>query len=352
MSANEADDRDAASARAAFGGRDGGIGRGAAYAFADRIKRGAASARAGAGGRAWSRRRGGCDAGAPTTVAADANEASAVKPSLSSNLEQQGAAAPACVGDACLCEEIHLAFVKAAIHNPHSKGERMNIPLVLICSVIAPAMAAELPFVGKWKVNLAKSDFGQTAVTFESLPGSEWQTTAFGVTYKFKMDGKDYPDGMGGTVAWKSVDANTWDVVAQANGKVTETDRYQLGTDGKTLTVAAKQMKPDGGAMESAIVYERVSGGPSLAGKWKTKNVSGASGTIEITTSGDNGIVFKDPDMGLSCDAKLDGKDYACTGPMLPPGFTVAMEHAARSLNLNGQERRQAFLQSHVYGRR
>ena len=45
------------------------------------------------------------------------------------------------------------------------------------------------------------------------------ETTAFGVTYKFKMDGKDYPDSMGGTAAWKAVDANTWEVVAKATVK-------------------------------------------------------------------------------------------------------------------------------------
>jgi hypothetical protein len=38
--------------------------------------------------------------------------------------------------------------------------------------------------------------------------------------------------------------------------------------------------------------------------------------------------------MGMSCDAKLDGKDYPCTGPMLPPGFTIAIKNAARSLDL------------------
>src|SRR5690349_22994108 len=31
---------------------------------------------------------------------------------------------------------------------------------------------------------------------------------------------------------------------------------------------------------------------------------------------------------------RSDGKDYPCTGPMLPPGFTVAMTSAARSLDL------------------
>jgi hypothetical protein len=218
--------------------------------------------------------------------------------------------------------------------------------LVLVCSIVAGAMAADLPYVGKWKLNLAKSDFGETTVTFENLPGGEWRTTAFGVTYKFKMDGKDYPDGMGGTASWKALDANTWQLVAKANSKVTETDTFKLSADGKTLTDTAKQMKVDGGSMESTVVYERVSGGPSLAGKWKTQKVSGASGMIEMIASGAGGLVFKDPELGMTCDAILDGKDYPCTGPMLPPGFTVAMKSAARSLDLTVKKDGKPFFKS------
>src|SRR6202162_2475080 len=122
---------------------------------------------------------------------------------------------------------------------------------------------------------MAKSDFGQTTSTFESLPGGEWQTTAFGVTYKFKMDVKDYPDGMGGTSAWKAADANTWEIVGKVNGKVTSTDTLTLNADGKTLTDTGKQMKPDGGTMDGTTVYQRVSGASGLGGKWQTKKVSG-----------------------------------------------------------------------------
>jgi hypothetical protein len=71
------------------------------------------------------------------------------------------------------------------------------------------------------------------------------------------MDGKDYPDSTGGTVAWKSVNADTWELVAKANGKVTETDTFNLGAGGKALTDTAKQMKADGGSIESTTVYER-----------------------------------------------------------------------------------------------
>ncbi len=211
----------------------------------------------------------------------------------------------------------------------------MKKRLFVFCALVSAALASDLPYAGKWKVNLTKSDFGQTTVTYESLPGGEWQTTGFGVTYKFKMDVKDYPDGMGGTAGWRAVDANTWEIVGKVNGKVTSTDTLKLNADGKTLTDAGKQMKPDGGTMDGTTVYQRVSGGPGLAGKWQTKKVSGAAGTMEFVQSGTDGLSFKDSDMGMTCDSKLDGKDYPCTGPMMPAGFTVALKNAPpRSLDI------------------
>jgi hypothetical protein len=210
----------------------------------------------------------------------------------------------------------------------------MNTRLILLCGVVTAAMAADLPYVGKWKMNLAKSDFGQTTLTFESLPGGEWQFSGFGITYKFKLDGKEYPDSMGGTATWKASDANTWETVGKANGKVTETDTFKLSADGKTLTETSKQMKATGGSIDSTTTYDRASGGQGLAGKWKTKKVSGAAGTIEMTASGSDGLNFKDVDMGMTCDSKLDGKDYPCTGPMLPPGFTSAVKNTGLALDV------------------
>ncbi len=206
--------------------------------------------------------------------------------------------------------------------------------LILLCASAAVALAAAQPYLGKWKTNLAKSDFGLTAFTIESLPASEWQTTMFGITAKFKMDGNDYPDGMGGSVAWKEVGNNTWESVSKANGKVTARDTLKLSADGKTLTDSNKEMKLDGGSIDSTTVYSRVSGGPGLAGKWQTKKVSGGAGIIELTASGSEGLTFKDLDQGMTCASKLDGKDYPCTGPMLPPGFTSSVKTAGRSLDL------------------
>jgi hypothetical protein len=219
----------------------------------------------------------------------------------------------------------------------------MNLRFALLCCVISTAMAADRPYVGKWKSNLAKSDFGETTFTLESLPGGEWQSTGFGVTYKFKMDGKEYPDSMGGTATWKAIDATTWEMTAKGNGKVSETDTFKLGADGKTLTDTIKQMKAAGGTLDSTTVFQRVSGGPSLAGKWKTQKVSGAPGMIEMAASGADGLTFKDLDMGMTCSGKLDGKDYPCTGPTVPPGFTVAYKDVKSSLDIIVKKDGKAF---------
>ena len=111
-------------------------------------------------------------------------------------------------------------------------------------------------------------------------------------------------------------------------------DTLKLSADGKTLTDSSKEMKLDGGSNDSTMVYSRASGGPGLAGNWQTRKVSGGSGTIEIVATGSDGLIFKDLDQGMTCEGKLDDKDYPCTGPMLPPGFTSAVKDTGRSLDL------------------
>ncbi|HXK07669.1 MAG TPA: hypothetical protein VMS37_35075 [Verrucomicrobiae bacterium] len=214
----------------------------------------------------------------------------------------------------------------------------MNIQrLSLITPAVALALfAAEAPYAGKWKMNPAKSDFGQTTITYEQLSSGEMQATADGQSYKFKPDGKDYPDPFGNTAAWKSVNATTWETIWKLKGKVLTTDTLTLSPDDKALTIHTKGTKPNGEAIDDSVTFTRVSGGPGLAGKWKTKNLQSSSpSVIELATSGSDGLTFKMVDMGLTCENKLDGKDYPCTGPTLSSGWTLALSKSgARGLDM------------------
>ncbi len=200
----------------------------------------------------------------------------------------------------------------------------------------AALSAAELPYAGKWKENPEKSNLAGTTMTITQMPSGEMQFAAVGMSYKFKLDGKDYSDGMGGTAAWTAAGDNAWQTVEKMNGKTVATDHLNLSADGKTLTIHTTGTKPNGEPIDQTANYRRVSGGPGLAGKWKTENYKNANPSIiEFAPSGSDGLIFKEAAYDLTCDAKLDGKDYPCTGPTLGPGWTVALTKAgARGLDM------------------
>ena len=202
------------------------------------------------------------------------------------------------------------------------------LSLVVTVALAATSVLATqaLPYAGTWKMNPAKSDFGQTTTTYEQLPTGEMKWTAGGQSYTFKLDGKDYPAFFGAEAAWTALGPTSWQTVWKLKGKVLSTDTFTLSPDGKSLTVHSKGTKPNGEPMDDTMVSERVSGGPGLTGKWKTKNVKSASPSVlEIATAGTDGMTFKIVDMQLTCAAQFDGKDHPCSGPTLGPGWTIAV---------------------------
>jgi hypothetical protein len=210
-----------------------------------------------------------------------------------------------------------------------------NVFLIGMCACGLGA-AADAPYVGKWKMNVAKSDFGDTTVTYEQMSGGEMKTTMDGQSYTFKTDGEDNMTPWGMTLAWKADDAKTWEMTEKANGKVTCTSALKLSADGKMLTLDAKRVKADGGTSNDSITFQRVSGGPGLAGKWKTKKLKTSSPeTLSLTQKGSDDLTISLGNEGGVCDATFDGKDYPATGPVWPSGWTcVIAKNGARGVDL------------------
>jgi hypothetical protein len=74
----------------------------------------------------------------------------------------------------------------------------------------------------------------------------------------------------------------------------------------------------------------RVSGGPGLAGQWKTAKVNiGAPSLIEITAFEADGLTLRVTDTGTTWSARFDGKDAVVKGPMVSDGFTLALTRTA-----------------------
>lgn len=194
-------------------------------------------------------------------------------------------------------------------------------------AMAAGIVAAENPFVGAWKLNPAKSKFTGETVKFERTASGAIQFSGGGLTYTFKVDGREYPAPLGSTAAWKQLDERTWEVVDRLHGKVISTDTIKLSPDGKTRTVISKGTKPNGETFQDTAVYERVSGESGLLGTWRSTQVKISSpSAVQIAAHGENGLTVTVPAYEYTCNAKFDGKDYAPTGPTVPAGLTLTLK--------------------------
>jgi hypothetical protein len=139
----------------------------------------------------------------------------------------------------------------------------------MLCA--APAFAAD-PIVGTWKLDVAKSKFGDVA----PAAGTRVYTVNNGV-YKLEQtmtgaDGKEmksesiYSNGkeekqtshaVGDAVLAKKIDANTWDFDVKKDGKVVGHVHRIVSTDGKTLTVHNTGAKMSGAKTDETLVYEK-----------------------------------------------------------------------------------------------
>jgi len=206
---------------------------------------------------------------------------------------------------------------------------RLATVLAVVLAVGGSLAAAENPFAGTWKLNPAKSKLTGDTMKFEKTASGAIRWSGSGVSYTFKVDGKEYTGPFGEAVAWKQIDDTTWETTNTQKGILLSTDTTKLSPDGKTMTVVSKGTKPSGEAFEDTVVYERISGDKGLLGGWRDKQVKVSSpGTIELKPSGKDGLLVKSEGYKSTCDAQFDGKDYPVTGPTVPEGLTAALTHA------------------------
>jgi hypothetical protein len=158
-----------------------------------------------------------------------------------------------------------------------SKVGRVALALAVgVFAVIAVAAAqSKDPFVGTWRLNVAKSKYspgpapkGVTA-TYEAA-GKGYKISvrnepATGpvqeYSYTTNLDGADAKitgnNPNADTIAVKRVDANTIETVNKRGGKVTTSQRNVVSADGKTRTVTTTGTDGQGQKVNNVAVFEK-----------------------------------------------------------------------------------------------
>lgn len=172
----------------------------------------------------------------------------------------------------------------------------------LVCS--AMVVAADPPYVGRWKVNEEKSDRG-TAFTF-TIEAEALRMTQGDRSYIVRFDGKEYPHPLGGLARWTKLDDRAWEFALTQNGTVIGHVIYRLSEDGGTLTAQPKSGQGD------MVTYRRRSGErQGLAGGWSLKIASVSTLDIDVV----DGYDLVQRSGGAQCKANFDGRDYPIIGP-------------------------------------
>jgi hypothetical protein len=202
--------------------------------------------------------------------------------------------------------------------------------LLLVCALtifaIVPAFAADNPWVGTWKLDIAKSTFtGNTFTYSKTANGMMHYSDGSTVNFDFGIDSKEYKTQFDRTTTWTSVGDNAWDTVAKANGAVLGKSHRQLSPDGKTLTITSTRTRPDGSTANEEDVYTRVTGTTGLVGKWRSTKVNISFAELSIVSAPSPGVLRMEfPNYKQAVEGKPDGTDLPVTGPNLPPNTTTS----------------------------
>jgi hypothetical protein len=184
----------------------------------------------------------------------------------------------------------------------------------------ASAWAADDPFVGTWKLNMAKSQFAGYRREIKDLGGNKYDWFQATVL----IDGKEHPFTFGGSYIGRQESPGKWEVTRKHDGKVTSVGTWTLSDDGQQLKAEVQGTRADGTPYTQQSVYTREGKGSGIAGEWKLQNMQATSNSEwVIKPYGTDGLSFAWPTDKDHEDLKFDGKDYAHEGPRETPGETT-----------------------------
>ena len=209
------------------------------------------------------------------------------------------------------CYTISILMVLAMIKRTFST-------LTLLCLMITTLLAADDPFVGKWKLNFAKSNIDGEQLQIEDLGGNKYKITSHNASSIITADGTDQPDQFGTTTSIALLGSNAWRMVVKEDGKVAQSMTYTLSPHG-TIQIKGANTRPDGSTLDWEEELKRVGSGSGWTGTWEEVREKGTlSLELDIEAYEGEGLTFKSPDYLAVVSMRFDGRDYATVGSNKP----------------------------------
>ncbi|PZR70612.1 MAG: hypothetical protein DLM73_17425 [Chthoniobacterales bacterium] len=187
------------------------------------------------------------------------------------------------------------------------------------------ALAADDPFVGKWKLNPDKSQFNGLTYKIEDAGGGTYRFIFGDDVETVTFDGKEHLTKFGETWSITKTGPNAWKWISKRDGKVTGEFTWVVSEDGKTSVYSGDNKLPDGSTSHDEQKLTRTAGTSGLVGTWETAGLKiGSLAIQEIKKWQGDGYSMTNSAYQSQTDFKLDGKDYTPKGPRVAEGTTMS----------------------------
>jgi hypothetical protein len=176
--------------------------------------------------------------------------------------------------------EIRHGLGRGIVRGDVTVQKRIAVVFVVLAALFAVSSATRAqspdPWIGTWKVNLAKSTYSPgpkptVPGTIKSEPSAGGlKTTIDAVNPQGQpihteavamFDGKDNPvkgaQAPKTTTALKRIDGRTFEAQGKVDGKPTVTTRVVISTDGKTMTATQTGKNAQGQSVNNVIVADK-----------------------------------------------------------------------------------------------
>ena len=154
-------------------------------------------------------------------------------------------------------------------------GRFLSATIWLFIIVATPARRRrKIRSSGNWKLNQEKSQLAGDTMKFGPAADQSIELKAGGVTYSFRVDGKNYAMPSGNIAIWRQTSPESWTTeYRKADGKLFSSDTWKLSADGQKLSVTTSGVKANGDLYTDTAEYARTAGSNGLMGAWKSTEV-------------------------------------------------------------------------------
>ncbi len=205
---------------------------------------------------------------------------------------------------------------------------KSSLLFCLTAAVLAGCHHIQSPWDGEWTLDESKSHFAAPTFTVAVSPEGMYHFDDGAIDYSFRCDGNPYPTAAGtdSSISCTQTDPSTIILKEKTNGPDSTNTRWELSSDGRTLTTVARLIQIGGSTKDKRLIYARDSGKSGFSGRWKATRPFDSRPKTVVLILNFNSFHIENSDWGQFSDSRFGEPPTIIRGANQPFGFSRSVK--------------------------